>query len=337
MPETLTLKQLLEKYEKNLASAFLAAIRDIADNAQIGRIASALESGDVQAAVDAIYVDRAAFAKFEALIEQAYGDGGLAAVEELGQLREPDGGKLIFRFGARNFRAEQWLRQFSSQLVTGIVEDQKIALQTALTEGLQRGDNPRRTALDVVGRISKQTGRREGGILGLSAPQERALARAREELASGDFSAYRGRKLRDKRFDKLLDRLEREGKTPTKAQSEKILGRYSDRLLKFRGDTIGRTETLASLNAAQYEALQQLVDTGKVQASQIRRTWDSAGDFRVRFSHMKMDGDTVGFDERFKTPSGRLMLYPGDPAGGAAETINCRCVLRTVISYRPNR
>ena len=57
-----------------------------------------------------------------------------------------------------------------------------------------------------------------------------------------------------------------------------------------------------------------------------KKTWHTALDEKVRFSHMAMEGVTIGIDEYFHVGSS-LMLYPLDVSGGASadEIVNCRC------------
>ena len=69
-----------------------------------------------------------------------------------------------------------------------------------------------------------------------------------------------------------------------------MIQRYKDRLLLLRGERVVRTEALASLHAVQFEALQQVGDTGKVERSAIRRRWSSTTDRKVRDTHMVLHG-----------------------------------------------
>lgn len=223
----------------------------------------------------------------------------------------------------------------SSRLVTMIVDDQREAIRAVIEGGIEAGRGPRQTALDIVGRVNKATGKREGGIVGLNAPQAKAWLKAGDELDALD-PAYFERKLRDKRFDPMVKRAIAEGKPLSKADRERVLNRYSDRLLKHRGDMIARTETIASLNAGRAEGMQQLIDAGNVTADQVVRVWDSTGaDGRTRDSHLAMEGQRRAMNEPFVTPTGYRLMQPGDSSLGApgSETINCRCVLRFDIDF----
>jgi len=331
----MTIDELLDKYEPKLAKAFRAAIDQINDGAQIGQIAKALEAGNLNAAVEYVYADRGAFSEFEAVLREAYAQGGAESLKELGDLKDATGAKFTIRFDGYNAIAVRWLAERSGTLITNIIQEQLAAIRSSLSASMATGTNPRTAALDIVGRMNKSSGRREGGIIGLSDAQRQAVERMRLELENGDFTAYLRRNRRDKRFDSVVIKARDSKGKISAANISRLSARYSDRLLNLRGETIARTETLASLHRSQSDAMQQLIDTGKIKASQIRRTWESAGDSRVRFSHIVMDGQSVGFGEPFITPRGREMLYPGDPNGGADEVIGCRCYVNQRISYLP--
>lgn len=330
----MTISELLDQYEPQLAAAFQRAIDEITSQAQIGQIVEALERGDINRAIEAVYLDQAAFQEFERVLQGAYVAGGNETLNEL-SLRDPQGKRFVVRFDLRALAAENWLRTYSSELVTNIVSEQRTVIRNTLTNGLAAGDNPRTTALNVVGRINKRTGRREGGVIGLSEPMERAAQNARQALNEGRYGDYLALTRRDARFDALIARAKRYGKPLSQAQIDKIIGRYRDRLLKLRGDTIARTETLASLHAAQFESLNQLVATGKVKSNQVKLVWDATRDTRTRIAHMIADKQTITLGETF-TVGGKSMRYPGDPNGGPENVINCRCALRPRIDYFTN-
>jgi hypothetical protein len=116
------------------------------------------------------------------------------------------------------------------------------------------------------------------------------------------------------------------------ATINRLVGRYEDRLLDLRGQTVGRTEALASLNEASDEALRQAVDEGLAPPDAVKRIWDATGDLRTRPDHVAADGQPRGLDEPFIV-GGMSMMHPGDPAGGAANVINCRCIVRHEIDF----
>jgi hypothetical protein len=326
---------LLAKFEPSIRAAFDEAIQDITSRAEIARIAESLERGDVDGALRALHIDPAAFRVLDDAIRQTYIGGGANAVGMLPILREPSGSRVVVRFDARNPRAESWLTDHSSRSITRIVDDQRDAARRALTEGMARGDNPRQTALNIVGRINAASGRREGGIIGLTSPQERFVANARAELTSGDpklLRAFLERTRRDKRFDRTILNAIRDGK-PLDAQTvNRIVGRYSDLLLQLRGETVARTESMASLHASQEEAFRQAIETGAVNRQDVRRVWVATKDKRTRDSHAALDGESVGLDQAFSNG----LRYPGDPNGPPEEVISCRCTLLMRVDFLAN-
>lgn len=331
--------ELLDRYGPEVAKRFMEGVADLRSSADLQKVITALESGNVVEALEALHLDPAAYSAMLDAITAAYSEGGQAALRSLPD-RTPGGAALVVRFNVRNSRAEGWLKAHSSRLVTGIVADQREAARAALTAGLERGANPRTTALDVIGRINPATGKREGGVLGLSTPQEAYVRNARAELAGSpaDLRAYLGRARRDKRFDRSVEKAIREETSLPADIQAKALAQYKNRLLALRGEMIGRTETLTALQAAKHQAYLQAVDEGKIQESAVRRTWKSAGDLRVRHTHVGLNGDTAGLREAFRSPSGARLLFPGDTSLGApaSETIGCRCDVSYRIDFLAN-
>ena len=92
---------------------------------------------------------------------------------------------------------------------------------------------------------------------------------------------------------------------------------------RSRAALIARTETHG---AANFGAMNAAQETG----IRLKREWLAAHDARTRDTHAEADGQIVGQDEPFDI-GGYAMMYPGDPAGPAEETINCRCALGFVV------
>lgn len=330
--------ELLDRYGREVANAFLAALDDLRSNAEVQRAIAAYQAGDIEGALEALHIDPSAYSEFTESIRRSYAEGGRAALLGLPK-RRPDGTALVVRFDGSNPEAERWLSSHSSQLVARITEDQRQAVRDRLVVGMQKGQNPRAVALDIVGRVNRASGKREGGILGLSVPQAAYVENARAELSDpATMEAFLNRQRRDKRFDRTITRAAREGATLPPAMAEKILTAYTRRLLELRGTVIGRTEALTALNAAAYESIRQAVESGKVPASAVRRVWKSSRDFRVRDTHAAMDGDAVGLEEAFKSPSGALLRFPGDSSLGApaSEVISCRCIVSNRVDWLSN-
>lgn len=82
---------------------------------------------------------------------------------------------------------------------------------------------------------------------------------------------------------------------------------------------ITRTEGHRIQCTAAMDACHQAKDRG----ADVVKQWDAALDARTRESHAAVDGEIRELDEAFSNG----LQYPGDPAGGAAEVVNCRCAL----------
>lgn len=322
------LQGLLDKLTPLLRQAFMESIGDIKSAAQLSAIAGHLASGNVAQALIALNLRPEFFAPLDDTIRAAYLEGGRAASAAIPAVASASGTKLAVRFDGRNARAEAWLSEHSSQLITEILEDQRIMAQAVLRQGMISGENSRTVARSLVGSMNKATGKREGGFIGLTSRQQSYVARAREQLATGDYAGYLSRKRRDRRYDSFISRALREDRPLTKSEITKMTSRYSDRLLALRGETIGRTEAQASIHASQDEAFRQLVDAEAVPHATVTRTWRTAVDSRTRDAHAEMEGETVGLDETFSNG----LAYPGAP-GPAEETINCRCMVEVKVDY----
>jgi hypothetical protein len=327
---------LLAFQEEAVRSAFMDAIADIVNDVVLKIVVERLERGDIEGALQALQLDSIAFAKLELKLVDAYNSGGMATVGSLPKVRDPQGGRVVFRFGVRNLEAETWLREHSSALVTAILDDQRVAIRFALSDGLAGGQNPRSTALNVVGRINRVTGRREGGIIGITSAQERYVANARQELMSGDpaqLRAYLGRERRDKRFDRTVLAAIRSGKPLNAETITRIVGRYSDRLLELRGEFLARTETMMALSKGRDDAIRQQIAAGKIRVEDVTKIWRSAGDNRVRHTHRVLNGKKVPMDGVFQSPSGATLRFPCDPRAPVSEISGCRCFVSYDIDY----
>lgn len=326
--------ELLTRYGREIADAFVASISDMATAADLQAMITAIEAGNIEAAIAALNLDQSAYSPVLEALRSGYVESGTLAADRYPALAR-------IRFDVRNPRAERWLSERSSDLVTEIVADQRVAVRQALTAGMERGENPRTTALSIVGRIDKATGKRAGGIVGLTSTQEEWARAAREELASGNpaqLRHYLTRTRRDKRFDRAVLKAIHSGESLPAETVGRAAVQYRNRLLQLRGETIGRAESLTALRAAKREAYLQAVDKGAISEADVTRKWRDAGDLRVRHTHALMDGQTVrGLHQPFVSPSGARLLYPGDPSAPAAERIGCRCEEEIMVrrSMRP--
>lgn len=314
------IEALIERLEPALRKAFELALADWRNNVDLDAIAAALTRGDIEAAVRAANIQPAALNGFLNSREAAFEAAGMA---ELASHR------LNIIFDARHLRGEQQLSQYGARFVQGVTDDVKAMLRTALTDSLSRGQGAKaaaRSIRDMIGLTDSQA----GWAINL----RRKLETDPNGLLS-EFAAD-GYKLRDKRLDGIVRRAVKAEQPIAAADIEKIVTAYQNRAIRWRALNIARTETLRAVQAGNFEAYQQAVDSGKVAAQSVRKVWNSAHDNRVRHTHRELDGESVGLNDSFVSVSGARLRYPLDPTAPLEETINCRCNLTYRIDHLAN-
>jgi len=96
---------------------------------------------------------------------------------------------------------------------------------------------------------------------------------------------------------------------------ESMRGSFS----RIRSATIARTETHTAASYANHAV------NASLKIPNQKKRWVAVSDERSRQWHQVMNGKEVELDEDFIV-RGIPMGYTGDPRGGAANVINCRCV-----------
>lgn len=316
--------QLIEHWDGQLRKAFLESVQNISDGARLSHIERMIENGDIEGAVKAVGLDPASFRPFDKTISAAFEAGGVATAE-LAPAR------LQFQFNIRNPSAEEWLRRYSGDMIREIYDDQKQMIRDVLRRGMAEGLNPKTVARDLLG-LRGPDGHRRGGLIGLTTTQERWASAYQVDLTTDPVKALT-RKLRDKRFDKTIARYVGEEKPLPFELIRKIVASYRGRALRYRAETIARTEAMAALHQAQQEAIVQMLANGAVEAQQVAFIWRTAKDKRVRDTHHTMEGQKRDYGQSFKTGAGVWIRWPGDDAAPASETINCRCWREPKIDF----
>ena len=342
------LAHLAVEWEATLAAAWLGSIRSITSSVGLKDVVAELERGNLDAALRLLNIDADRFARFEGAILQAYNAGGQAVVSGIPRLRDPDGNRVHFAWGVRNTPAEDVLRRHATALVDDLVGEQLASAQSILVDGLARGQNPRQTALRLVGPINIRTKLREGGVLGLSAPfvervdvlrtalATRDVAKLREiigVMADGTFDPTKGWKLRDRRFDRAVAKAIREGHAIPADRIEAAVRQYANRALKYRGDVLAQAETNTALATAKNDAFQQQIDAGKLAAADLTKTWVRTVSRVPRQDHLELVGQVVAFDQPFIASDGTLIMYPHAPGLPARHRVGCKCGCTETIDF----
>ncbi|WP_245518017.1 MULTISPECIES: phage minor head protein [unclassified Mesorhizobium] len=325
---------LLDQYAAAIRAAFLQTIRDIRASVILRMFVNRVEARDFNGALEALNLEPALFNPVLDEVAKAYSGGGNSTISTLPPLTDPEGFRITLLFDARNPTAEQWLRSYSARLVTEILDDQRNSIRAALANGTAQGLSGRAMALDIVGRINPATGERTGGLIGLTSSQAEWVDAYRQELQSLDAAAL-GRNLRDRRYDRTIRKAIADEKPLPAATIDNMVTAYQNRALQFRGEAIGRTESLAAFQSGADEAMRQNIASGKVPANLVDQKWNTLMDGRERDSHAAMNGQIKPWGEPFVTGAGYRLDYPGDPKAPASEIINCRCNKTFIIRKEP--
>lgn len=327
------IEALMAKWEPAVRKAFIEAVKTLRDRVRLTDLIPLLKAGDVEGAIRLVGLDPAAFRVLDRAIEATFEAGGLDATDGIRVVRGPLGLRIDPLFDMRAPSVQAWLTQHTTDLIRQITDDQREMIRATLAplrsglDPMLTGETPQKLALDLVGKISRVSGRREGGVLGLDS-QKAEWARAyADELANADPKALT-RKLRDRRFDGTV-RKAIKTETPIPADKrEAMVAAYRNRALLLRANSIALNEASTALHQAQVEAWDQAVARGVVAESAVRRFWIVTPDDHVRPSHRAvpaMNKDGVRLHEPFQTPKGPTM-QPGwsfDPG--------CRCRVRVRV------
>ena len=330
---SVNLSRISAQQERLLLETFNAIVRDIKSQTVLNELVRALETNNVDAVVELLGLDPETWDPMGEALRTAYREGGLTGASQIGTI-PTDTGTLVARFNVRNPRAEAWIAEQSSRLITEMVDSQVEAVRERLEAALARGDNPRTTALDLVGRTDPVSRRREGGIVGLTSQQAGWAETARGELETLD-AAYFSRELRDKRFDKRIAKAIETGEPLDAKTIDAAITRMQQRTLKYRGDVIARTESVNALRAGQFEAIAQAVERGELDIRDVVKKWDATGDVRTRLTHQQAETDYkegIPLDQPFIV-GGEPMQYPGVAGASAKNVIQCRCRLLAEIDF----
>ncbi len=274
--------------------------------------------------VDGVYTYLSGL-NIEGIIDQNITDELNAAITESGRLNHtllPKGAVTdsVFRFNMLSYQASNYVQNYELNLIREISNKTREAIRQSINADVLAGNNPISTA------------RNFRNTIGLTPKQEQAVRNFRNMLEEGDSQTLK-RKLRDKRFDPTIKRSIDTGKPMSQTKVDAMVKRYRERYIKYRAETIARTESLRSISVGQYISTLQAVEEDSVDTDKLRRIWVWTNDKRTRDAHRNvntLNPEGVRVDQPFTTELGPLM-FPRDPNGSATNTINCRCGVKFKI------
>lgn len=330
-------EELAAKFEPDLQAAILEALAKQRGDVDLDALAQAMESGDANAVTGLLNLDEYSLAAGPVGKELAAATLAGAALSASG-IAVPIT-EVRFTFNELNPAIVNFMQRYQLGLIRQINENTKAGVKQVLNDALIRGVNPKQAAVDV-----KQ-------IIGLTDKQAQAVINFRRQLEAIHANGAAGwglgekidrvngtqvfkpdengnpkdgilnRRLRDFRFDGQLKRAIADGKPLTPEQIDKMVDAYSRKYLKYRAQTIARTESMRAVNAGARQAWQQAISEGKVDKALVRRQWILSEDERLCqwcAAVPKMNPKRgVKFDEPYQTPLGNVMHGPLHPS--------CRC------------
>jgi len=302
------LDKLLAQLEPQLRREFLRSLLAIQDERRMGELAEMLAGRRID---EALTVVRREMAVFSDAVNRAY----IAAGDRAAPFVSDRLGVAV-RFQPQSDAAVRAMRNNDLRIVGGLTREQEAATRQALVSGVEEGLNP------------LQQARRFRDSIGLTQTQEAAVRNYRRLLEQGSPEAL-NRALRDRRFDGSVGRAVAGDRPLSADQVDRMVGRYRERYIAYRSEVIARTEALRAVHAGTDELFRQVADSGKIRPQSLERVWVAAIDGETRDTHRAMHNQARSLGQPFRSPSGALLAYPGDPSAPIEETAQCRCVLTT--------
>jgi hypothetical protein len=338
-----TLLDLIDELTPAVRRAFLESVQIRLGEVSARDLEDAIQRRDEAAIYQMLAMRSEFFAPLDKAMREGYEQAGEQVMAELQRMAQRQGVRVTGMFGGNDPAVARWLMEQSSRRVREITEDERAVLQDVLSRLYEQGTAPRTMALELMGRKNLSTGRREGGVVGLTEYQARQAEDAFDALTTDPriyFIKDRGTgkwkprwKSTDRRFDRAVLKAIREKTTVPVDLARKIKSHHRARLLYARGEAIARTELRSATGAAEYEAMEQMRRREGLPPSAITLEWDAAGDGDTRMSHRLTDGQTRKQGEPFQTGDGNFARFPGDPNLPASDRIRCRCYLRKRIDF----
>lgn len=227
--------------------------------------------------------------------------------------------KKLVTFDPTDPAALDWATANQLRMVREISAETRQLIAAALAEGRRRGLNPRDVAklfLDSLGLTEYQMARVES---------------YRRALESGDLSRALQAELGDGRYDRMLRAAIDSGDVIPLPRIDVMVARYRQNWIRYRAETIARTEGLRAAHQGSEALFDQAVTRGTITRTQVQRTWLHKHRKGERPGHEQMHNQVRGMGEAFETPGGIELRYPCDPEAPIEETANCTCAVATRI------
>ncbi|MBY8953865.1 hypothetical protein J1G36_18395 [Pseudomonas carnis] len=334
--------QAIEGMEPAMQRAYLEQVKTVVSAATVAEVERLIADEDEEGLVALLSLG--ALSAFLELARSVFIAGAKFEVRAIAIPR--DLGR--FEFDARQPAAEKWVSAKAEEIRANASIDVRAAIREVMGSRRIVGwpiaqpaagqvevsatpmvRTPRQVTLDLLGRLSAQTGARSGGVIGLPGNYAQYVVNARAQLLGGnpdEMRKYLQRKRRDRRFDGIVNRAIKAGTPVAQADVDKIAGRYADRLMKTYAEMLAKAEALESFGAGRDQVYEQLIAQG-LDRDSVEKEWRDRRDNKVRHAHLVLGGQVVQKDQPFQSPTGALLRYPGDSSLGAGweDRAGCRC------------
>lgn len=325
--------QLIAELSPRIRSAFMASVTDLQAGVNWPALIAALEQFNTEAAIAALNIDPAAWQEYSQTMTAAYAQSGASTMT---YIKQQGIGGIGVRFNMGNPRAEAWIADNVGAFITRVTEEQIDTVRQLIERGYAAGEGPRTIARDIAGRVGPG-GTRQGGVLGLDGPRAERLHRVSQGMRTPDGvrglvvehldgSVTLRYKVNRATGNRILKAYRAGEAVPA---SERALSerQYSNALLQARAETVAATETASAVMNSRDEAWSQAASEQGLTRDDVFKSWNHRrGPLDGRESHIAMASVTVrGLDTPFQLPTGDLMLFPHDPAGGARNNVRCAC------------
>lgn len=294
------------KLEPVLRDALLETWDEIAAALKPGELEALIRAGTLDALISDDFLDRE-LVKYQAVYQATMREAAVLMAKDIPGLAAAG------VFNVLNPRVIDAVQKLDTKVVRGLKEEIRGTVRDYVEAGLREGIGPRTLA----------RGLRE--TIGMAPNQAQAVRNFRTYLEEGKFKTALDRKLRDKRFDRTLQKLAgTDGRLP-KAQVDKMVDAYRRRMIAFNAETHARSAAIDALKKGQDLSWADAVEKGYVDGTRLRKRWVTVGDSRVRPEHAAMNGEEAAWDE----------AYPNGDSTPGENDYNCRCRSQYFQERRP--
>lgn len=296
--------RIAERFEPEIAEAFLEAIENLRENVDMDALISAIRANDLSAVEAALGTEALAKKLDETTaLRDAFARLFTATAEASSEVLSAHGMALEFR--ALNPLAIQFARSQTATLVTRVSADQRIAIRGIMGRAFEEGIPPRESAR-LIHRI-----------VGLRHDHATAPLSLAEEIRSGQAAAATSRRLDAITKARIRSRID--AGTVTETFIDEVVETYTHALRRYRAESISRTETIRSSSGATEESWRIGQRQGVISQEAVKVVIVTPDD-RLRATHAAVPGmnpDGVPVAAPFNTPWGPLFYPPWE--------VNCRC------------